>query len=132
MSGDIIPPDSASWLSDIKISIQQARESKSNSADCTEPMMMLVATLNDLRKHKAAHYGAIAQQLIDTDSRNIQEIEHALDHLLDVACLPESFIIFRSLVRHYWPIDPNAAACYIYAYREMWDETYQPKEVDYD
>lgn len=61
------------------------------------------------------------QNLIRSQSRAAQEIEHTLDHLLDCACIPEGLALFKALCRHYYAINPAAAADYVHAYRDMWD-----------
>jgi hypothetical protein len=53
------------------------------------------------------------------------QIEHTLDQLLDVACLPEGLALFKTLCRHYDTLDPQATASHIHAYREMWDDETQ-------
>jgi hypothetical protein len=98
-----------------------------------EPLFALVASLRDAPGQKASHYLPIARHLIAHRSTNTQEIEHTLDHLLDVACLPEGLAAFKSLCRHYWPINPQATASYIQSYREMWNSDDQPtKEADHE
>ena len=91
-----------------------------------QPLIALVASLRDAQGQKAAYYIPIARHLIESRSRNTQEIEHSLDHLLDVACLPEGLAAFKSLCRHYWEINPLATASYVHAYREMWDSEESP------
>jgi len=81
----------------------------------------LIAPLRDLQRQKAAAYAPVAQRLIHSRSCNESEIEHTLDHLLDCACIPEGLAPFKALCRHYWQINPQATAEYVYAYREMWD-----------
>jgi hypothetical protein len=61
------------------------------------------------------------REIIDSNSRDARLIEHTLDHLLDHACIPQGLVIFKSLCRHYWEINPHVTANYINAYREMWD-----------
>ncbi len=61
------------------------------------------------------------RKIIEGRSRDVRLIEHTLDHLLDHACIPQGLVIFKSLCRYYWDINPNATASYINGYREMWD-----------
>jgi hypothetical protein len=60
--------------------------------------------------------------IIESNSRDARLIEQTLDQLLDHACIPQGLVVFKSLCRYYWAIDPHATASYIYAYREMWDD----------
>ena len=103
-----------------------AQTSDRDSETDLQPLIALVASLRDAQGQKAAHYIPIARHLIESRSSNTQEIEHSLDHLLDVACLPEGLTAFKSLCRHYWEINPQATASYVHAYREMWDSEESP------
>ena len=76
---------------------------------------------SDVKEQKVASLSPIVQTLLDTRSRNVKEIEHTLDHLLDCACIPEGLAIFKALCRYYYTINPGATASYVLAYREMWD-----------
>jgi hypothetical protein len=66
--------------------------------------------------------------LVDSGSRDGRLIERTLDRLLDSACIPEGLALFKTLCRHYWHINPGAAAAYVHAYRQMWDAESLPKE----
>lgn len=81
----------------------------------------LAATLHDLHRQRAAALTPIAQDLIQSQSRQAQEIEHTLDHLLDCGCIPEGLALFKALCRYYYAINPAATAGYVHAYRSMWD-----------
>lgn len=63
--------------------------------------------------------------LVRSGSRDLHQIEHTLDQLLNHACTPEGLTLFKTLCRHYWAIDPQATASYVQAYREMWDDDKQ-------
>ncbi len=88
----------------------------------------LAATLHDLHRQQAATLTPIVQNLIRSQSRVAQEIEHTLDHLLDCACTPEGLALFKALCRYYYAINPAATASYVHAYREMWDSEEPGKE----
>ncbi|MFB1489294.1 MULTISPECIES: hypothetical protein [unclassified Thiocapsa] len=81
----------------------------------------LAATLNDLHRQRVAALTPIAQDLIQSQSRAAQDIEHTLVHLLDCACIPEGLALFKALCRYYYAINPAATAGYVHAYRGMWD-----------
>ena len=71
------------------------------------------------------------REILYNDSQDARLIEHTLDHLLDHACVPQGLTHFKSLCRHYWKFNPQAAASYISAYREMWDsDDQEPKEAE--
>lgn len=81
----------------------------------------LAASVADLARRAAAEYAPIVDGLVRTRSTDIRRIEHTLDGLLDFCFDPAMLILYRKLCRHYYLIDPAAAAEYVHAYREMWD-----------
>ncbi|MEI7673709.1 MAG: hypothetical protein WCK00_16515, partial [Deltaproteobacteria bacterium] len=84
-------------------------------------ILALAASLNELHRRMAAECVPIVQDIIQSRSRDHQQIEHVLDHLLGCACIPEGLTLFRSLCRYYFTLNPIATANYIVTYREMWD-----------
>ena len=93
-----------------------------------QPLIALASSLQDAWQQKAAYYAPMARRLILSRSTDIREIEHTLDHLLDVACIPEGLAPFKALCRYYYGINPAATASYVHAYREMWDSEETRKE----
>lgn len=85
----------------------------------------LTADLQALREQGIAELAPVVQQLVRSGSRDVQRIEHTLDQLLDLACLPEGLALFKTLCSHYWALDPQATADYVHIYREMWDDETQ-------
>jgi hypothetical protein len=92
----------------------------------------LAAGLRDLHRQIAEAYAPVVQHLLLTRSQDEREIEHTLDRLLDCACIPEGLALFKSLCRHYYPLNPVATATYIYAYRDLCDSDQPagPEELD--
>ena len=62
-----------------------------------------------------------AERIMDTNSKDINAIEHTLDALCEVAFDDEVLFLFKKLCRYYYNIDPQATAEQIQFYREMWD-----------
>jgi hypothetical protein len=89
-------------------------------------------TLNELKKmaqslvllnEQAYHvYLPLVDAIIQSNSKDENEIGNLLDRILDIACMDKGFLLYKKLCRYYWDINPNATAYYINAYREMWDE----------
>ena len=79
-----------------------------------------MAELQNLREQAIETLTPTVQELVHSASRDVQRIEHTLDQLLDVACLPEGLALFKTLCRHYWTLNQQATASYVNAYREMW------------
>ncbi len=85
-------------------------------------LQTITADLQALRKQGIAELIPTVQDLVRSGSRDVQRIEHTLDQLLEVACLPEGLALFKTLCRHYWTLDQQATADYVHIYRELWDD----------
>ena len=81
----------------------------------------LVGRLQRLQLQAAQQYQPIVDALVRTGSRDVQQIEHTLDGLLDFCGHGPVLEIYRRLCRHYWDIDSAATSEYVNAYRERWD-----------
>jgi hypothetical protein len=86
-----------------------------------EGIRALAASLNEHHRQMAADCAPLVQSIIKSRSRDHQHLEQLLDRLLDCACIPEGLVLFRTLCRYYFTLNPAATADYIGAYREMWD-----------
>lgn len=62
-----------------------------------------------------------AENIILSQSKDIERIEYTLDVLCEVAFDDEVLKIFKRLCRYYYSIDPLATAKHVEVYREMWD-----------
>jgi hypothetical protein len=87
-----------------------------------DSLTAVIAPLQVLHQQAIEALTPNVHDIIESNSRDARLIEHTLDHLLDHACIPHGLVIFKSLCRYYWAIDPHATASYIYAYCEMWDD----------
>jgi hypothetical protein len=81
----------------------------------------LLGQMQQLQEQAARQYQPVVEVLLRTGSRDVQQIERTLDGLLDFCGYAPVLEMYRRLCRHYWDIDPDAAADYIKAYRERWD-----------
>lgn len=99
--------------------------SKNSYTELLAQLTTLTADLQALREQGIAALTPMVQELVHSGSSNVQRIEHTLDQLLDLACLPEGLALFKTLCRHYWALDPQATADYVHAYRELWDDEAQ-------
>ena len=93
------------------------------TADDTAPqgIIELIRAVSDLQQRAALAYKPVVEDILRTGSRDIQTIEHTLDHLLDFCGFEPVLDLYKQLCRHYWDIDPEATAYYINSYREYWD-----------
>lgn len=89
--------------------------------DMLADIKVLAENLRGIQELGVAQYTPVVGSIIATRSRDVRHIQHTLDHLLDFACHPAGLLLFKSLCRHYYSIDPAATAECVHAYREMWD-----------
>ena len=80
-----------------------------------------VGQLQQLQLQAAQQYQPMVDELVHTGSRDVQQIEHTLDGLLDFCGHAPVLEMYRRLCRHCWDIDPAATAYCVNAYRERWD-----------
>ena len=81
----------------------------------------MVEELKRLQLQAAQQYEPVVDALLRDGSRDVQQIEHTLDGLLDFCGHAPVLAMYRRLCSHYWDIDPAATADYVKAYREQWD-----------
>ena len=87
----------------------------------------IVTLQNEAVKQTLLFWKPRAEQIIVNKSQDIDEIEHTLDALCEVAFNDEILSLFKKLCRYYYNIDPVATVEYIQFYREMWDNTKEEK-----
>ena len=85
-------------------------------------IMALAASINDLHLQMVRTYIPIVQDIIQSDSQDIQEIERTLGHLFTFAGPPQGLPLFKALCRYYYGIDPAAAAQHVHFYREWYED----------
>ncbi|HQX49591.1 MAG TPA: hypothetical protein PLY87_03400 [Planctomycetaceae bacterium] len=90
----------------------------------------LARQISDLHHRIAKDCEPVVERLIRTKSRDTREIEQTLDRLLDVCSHEFALTLYRRLCRHYFSFNPQAAANYAYAYRDMWDDEDDCKAED--
>jgi hypothetical protein len=74
-------------------------------------------------------YAVLVNQLILSETKDQNEIEHALDGLLDFCYDDNILILYKKLCRYYYYINQEATVFYVNSYREMWDnESDNPEE----
>jgi hypothetical protein len=100
--------------------------SEENERPTYNAIFQLAAQLQALRQEAARTCITAClpeiEDIIGRKARDPRRIERILDQLLDAAFDENVLKLFKKLCRHYWLIDPHAAALYVQAYRELWDE----------
>jgi hypothetical protein len=81
----------------------------------------LAARIHELNEQAVVEYAPLVEGILRSDNRDVRRIEQTLDGLLDFCGHGPVLTLYRRLCRHYWSIDPAAAARYVQFYREMWD-----------
>ena len=89
--------------------------------DLVHALSKAIAPLQTLHQQAVETLAPTVQQIVLDGSRNTQLIEHTPDQLLNHACMPKGFALFKALCRYYWQLDRQATASYVNSYREMWD-----------
>jgi hypothetical protein len=90
------------------------------SAD-DEAIRSLAASVQDLHQEAVRQYTPVVEAILRSGSRDVGRIEHTLDGLLDFCGHAPALLLYRRLCRHYFEIDPVAAAGYVDAYRDFYD-----------
>ena len=80
-----------------------------------------------LARQAEKQYAPEVEDILRTQCRDSQRIEHLLDGMLDFGFDAAMVGLYKNLCRYYFEIDPKATASYVYAYRDMWDEEEQAK-----
>lgn len=78
--------------------------------------------IGELHERALAEYSPVVSGILVSGSRDVREIERALDGLLDFCGHAGVLQLYRQLCRHYHGIDPAAAASHVDAYRAMYGE----------
>jgi len=68
------------------------------------------------------YYTSAVNDVIRRQSKDVKEIEHLLNYMLDFADNENILTLYRKLCRYYLDINPQATAEYIQSYKEMYDE----------
>src|SRR5438477_4021495 len=86
-----------------------------------ETIAELASSINELGQQAAREYEPIVHAIVHSRCTDARHIERTLDALLDFCGNSDVLLLYRKLCRHYYALDPAAAAFYVHAYREMWD-----------
>ncbi len=86
-----------------------------------ESIKVLGVQIQALHQQALDRATPVVARILRQRTPDVQLIEYTLDQLLGVCSTPAAVELYRRLCRHYWDIDPDAAASYVLAYRDMWD-----------
>jgi hypothetical protein len=97
-------------------------ETESKKDDFVKRIGELAKVTHELARDAVHQYSAEVEAILKAQSRDSGRIERCLDGMLDFCFDHGMLVLYKKLCRHYFDIDPEAAASYVHAYREMWDE----------
>lgn len=89
--------------------------------DLSKEAIALARRVRALERRAEQEYRPVVETMLRTGTRDVAHIERTLDGLLDFCGHEPVLALYKQLCRHYWAINPTAAADYIAAYRERWD-----------
>lgn len=102
-------------------------KSKQRMDDLLKSIGEIARTGRRLARQAEKQYAFEVENILRTQCRDPQHIEHLLDSMLDF-CFDSAMVrLYKKLCRYYFEIDPMATASHVYAYRDMWDEEWQAK-----
>jgi hypothetical protein len=84
----------------------------------------------ELARMAVSHYAMEVETILKAQSRGSLRIERCLDGMLDLCFHDEVLALYKKLCRYYFDIDHEAAAFYVNAYREMWEEPPQSEDKE--
>ena len=91
--------------------------------DLVQSIGELAAAAKQLARQAEQQYSLEVGAILQEQCRDPQRIEHVLDGMLDFCFDAEMLLLYKKLCRYYFKLDPEATVSYVYAYRDMWDET---------
>ena len=102
-------------------------KAKPQMDDLVQSIAEIVRAGRRLARQAVRQYAPEVEDILRTQCRDPQRIEHLLDGMLDFGFDSAMVRLYKKLCRYYFEIDPRATASYVYAYRDMWDEETEAK-----
>ena len=87
----------------------------------TNDIREIAKELQTIYSQAEIYYTSAVNDVIRRQSKDVKEIEHLLDYMLDFADNEKILALYRKLCRYYFDINPQATAEYIQSYKEMYD-----------
>lgn len=98
----------------------------SESESLFESIRGIAEGIRALNQQAVHDYTTTVEGILCSRSRDTRLIEQTLDGLLDFCGHEPILSLYQELCRHYYLINPAAAADYVRMYRELWDP--EPEE----
>jgi len=87
-----------------------------------EDIKALIESYGNLTQQAYEQYRPIVNSIIAAKNKDVNQICHTLDGILDFCYDDQMLLLYRQLCRYLFDIDQQAAVDYVNYYREMWDE----------
>ena len=88
----------------------------------TDDIREIAKELQTIYSQAEIYYTSAVNSVIQCQSKDVKEIEHLLNYMLDFADNKKILASYRKLCKYYYNINPQATAEYILSYKEMYDE----------
>ena len=97
-------------------------KTKPHLDDLVQSIGEIVRVSRRLARQAEKQYALEVEDILRTQCRDPQRIEHLLDGMLDFCFDPEMLRLYKKLCRYYFAINPDATVSYVNSYRDMWDD----------
>ena len=87
--------------------------------DLVQSIDEIAQASRQLARKAEKQYAPEVEDIIRTQYRDPQRIEHLLDGMLDFGFDAAMVRLYKKLCRYYFEIDRRATASYVYAYRDI-------------
>ena len=88
-----------------------------------EKIRPLIEYSHQLAREAEKLYALEVDAIIKDQVCDPKRIEHCLDGILGFCFDDNMLLLFKKLCRHYYTIDSVATGEYVYAYKDMWDNS---------
>ena len=92
-----------------------------NKTVLDKSIIALIEQMQKLTHTALIEYSAEVNKIIDSKITTHNQIENLLEKMLDFCHDDEMLLLFKTLCRYYYKINPQITAEYINIYREVWD-----------
>ena len=93
-----------------------------NFKEFADDIRGIAQELQTIYSQAEIYYTSAVNNIIRSQSKDVKEIEHLLNYMLDFADNEKILASYRKLCRYYFDINPQATAEYIQSYKEMYDK----------
>ena len=82
----------------------------------------IIESRGHIAQQALEQYEPLVNNIMNSKNKDVNYISHTLDYMLDFCFDEQMLLLYRRLCRYLFDIDPQAAADFVQAYREIWDE----------